>query len=261
MTILNNTDFSFNYSTLINDPNVNNAGTNGEYDFENANLALQYTIPEADKTYDWFTGYRFERIDNDNDFFSGVSLNEGSKKVNRFAIRTSLGHFGYQEGEEIDTFTSGNTKSISNFYYKVRTNKTYYLGNNMVIKPGFKILFDSDSDGYIQINLDLEKFLGKSNNFVGIGNNTSYTVNLGNSNATDIESYLKTDFYVEGSINKFLGNVSYNLGQLKFKGPNVETTKNPKGLSFGLARYNDKETPLNTDMKTPLNTDMKLGWQ
>ncbi len=80
MTILNNTDFSFNYSTLINDLNVNNAGTNGEYDFENANLALQHTIPEADKTFDWLNGYRFERIDNDNDFFTGAALNEGSKK-------------------------------------------------------------------------------------------------------------------------------------------------------------------------------------
>lgn len=252
MTILNNTDFSFNYSTLINDPNVNNNGTNGEYDFENANIALQYTIPEADKTFDWLSGYRFERIDNDYDFFTSAALYEGSKKVNRFAIRTSLGHFGYQEGKEVNTFTS-TTNSISNFYYKAWTNKTYYLGNNMVIKPGLKILFDSDSDGYIQVNLDVEKFLGKSNNLVGIGNNTSYTVNLGNSNPTDIESYLKTDFYLEGSINKFTGNVSYNLGQMKFKGPNVETTENPKGLSFGLGRYND--------IKTPLNTDMKIGWQ
>ena len=133
------------------------------------------------------------------------------------------------------------------------TRKTYYFGNNILLRPYFEILLDSDSDGYIQVNLDLEKFLGKSNNFVGIGNNTSYTVNLGNSNATDIESYLKTDFYVEGSINKFLGIVSYNLGQINFKGPNIETTEDPKGLSFTLGRFNDIETPL--------NTDMKLGWQ
>ena len=102
MTILYNTGFSFNYSTLINDPNVNNAGTNGEYDFENANIALQYLIPEADKTFDWLNGYKFERIDNDNDFFTNFALNEGSIKVNRFSIRTSFGQFGYQEGEEID---------------------------------------------------------------------------------------------------------------------------------------------------------------
>lgn len=252
MTILNNTDFSFNYSTLINDPNVNNAGTNGEYDFENANIVIQYTIPEDEKTFNWLTGYSFERVDNDNDFFTGTALNEGSKKVNRFVIRTNYGLLGYQEGEEVDTFT-GNNKSISNFYYQAFISRIYNLGNNILIRPQFEILLDSDSDGYIKVNLDLAKYFGKSNNFVGIGNNTSYTVNLGNSNATDIESYLKTDFYVEASINKYFGIVGYNLGQMKFKGPNVETTQDPQGLSFTLGR--------NNDMQTPFDSDLVLGWQ
>jgi hypothetical protein len=251
MTILNNTDFSFDYSTLINDPNVNNAGTNGEYDFENANIALQYSIPEADKTFDWLNGYKFERIDNDNDFFTNSALNEGSKKVNRFAIRTSFGQFGYQEGEEIDTFT-GNTKSISNFYYNGYFEFVYNAGNNILLKPGFEILIDPDSNGYIEVFLDTQKFYGNSKNNVAIGNYTGYKVNLGNSNPTDIESYLKNQIFIEGKINKFLGFVSYDLGQMKFKGSNVETTENPQGLSFKLLRSNNFQ-------KSPF--DMELGWQ
>jgi len=234
MTILSNTDIYFSYRTLTNNPNIIYNGTSGEYDFENANIILQY----KDKNFDWLKGYKFERIDNDNDFQTAFFLNEGSKKVNRYAIITRYGTIGYQEGEEIDTFT-GIPKSINNFYYKKSINKTYCL-NNILLNPKINFLFDSDSEGFFSVNFDIKKkYL---NNGLALGNNINYTLNIGNSNATDIASYLKTDFYLEASINNFSSNISYNLGQINFKGPNVKTIENPRGLSFGLGKYNDLET-------------------
>jgi len=41
----------------------------------------------------------------------------------------------------------------------------------MLVKSGFLILFDSD--GYIQVYLDIEKYFRNSKNFIQIDNNTN----------------------------------------------------------------------------------------
>lgn len=251
--ILNNLDFSFCYKTLLNDgTSLNNNGNTNFFDFEDGLIDITYNIPKDERSLDWITGWRFERVDNDNNF--GISL--GEDKINRFMIRTKYGNFGYQEGTQIDALTGAAT-NINNFFYRGRLNKKYYFGNNILGYVGTNFFIDTDANYEFELNSRIIKYFktfDNNNDYTALSSSIEYKI-FSNEIASDIKSRLNLYFYPTIYYNNWYATVDYINTDFTFKGPNV-TAEKGDGLGIFISKYSEENKN-----KTPLNTNMQIGWQ
>ena len=253
--ILNNLDFSFDYKTLIQQPDLITNGVTGEYDFENVTMNVDYFIPNSDENF--IKGYSYYRVDNDNDFIGTGFYNETSDNKNEFVIKTKYGNLGYIESNTINTGTINSTVTDSYFYFGTTFEKKYNFGNNITLNNKILLYIDSNSSNLIKIVSDIEKFYRVSqskNDFMGIGTNISYTYFQNPKLDTSIRDYIEVSPYVEYFYKNIGGVISYDITKPVFKGAN--TFIDPKytsGFNGYIAR---KHKP----SQTPLNTSHTLGW-
>ena len=245
-----NLDLFFNYNTLINDPEIKNTTlADGEYDYENANYGFEYYFRDANKIVESF---KFERTDNDNEIFYYTGINQGEEKLNKFIFKTRIGEFGFVEGDIVNLL-DGSNDEVNYFFYKVDFQKNYYLGKNFNIKGKTSVLL-SDYNTNVNLSLDMSKVMGifkSCDNHLGFGNILSYSYNFNPKKDIDIKGELKNNLYSEIYLNGINSKVEFGVLDLKFKdsGININT---PLNFDINIAKFVDKETPL--------NCNYKLGW-